>query len=228
MRLGILGLSTLLDRFDMPRDEAKADAKSEGKEDDAGGKGAKGEPTPTVSVTKIEVEPNDCALEDPLDLSIEFILDGEVTDAWWEIKARLARRLRREPATVIASTRRARSIWSTRFGTATSKVRASSARPAGVWDLGCRDALTVLGRTEPTSYAPGPCSMFFEVGCRQNLRGPRTQRRVFGGAGGSHQCKPHRAERARDLRAADGDAQSRRQRHHRRQPGYSGKSLTGD
>ena len=30
-------------------------------------------------------------------------------------------------ATVIASTRRARSIWSTRFGTATSKVRASSA-----------------------------------------------------------------------------------------------------
>ena len=82
----------------MPRDEAKADAKSEGKEDDAGGKGAKGEPTPTVSVTKIEVEPNDCALEDPLDLSIEFILDGEVTDAWWEIKARLARRLRRERA----------------------------------------------------------------------------------------------------------------------------------
>ena len=40
MRSGILGLSTLLDRFDMPRDEAKADAKSEGKEDDAGGKGA--------------------------------------------------------------------------------------------------------------------------------------------------------------------------------------------
>ena len=84
-------LVDFLDRFDMPRDEAKADAKSEGKEDDAGGKGAKGEPTPTVSVTKIEVEPNDCALEDPLDLSIEFILDGEVTDAWWEIKARLAR-----------------------------------------------------------------------------------------------------------------------------------------
>ena len=76
----------------MPRDEAKADAKSEGKDDDdAGGKGAKGGPTPTVNVTKIEVEPNDCALEDPLDLSIEFILDGEIMDAWWEIKARLAR-----------------------------------------------------------------------------------------------------------------------------------------
>ena len=86
----------------MPRDEAKADAKSEGKDDDdAGAKGAKGGPTPTVNVTKIEVEPNDCALEDPLDLSIEFILDGEIMDAWWEIKARLARRLRMRPALLV-------------------------------------------------------------------------------------------------------------------------------
>jgi hypothetical protein len=77
-------------------EESKADSKSEGKEDyEADSKDAKGgggRPPPMVNVTSIDVQPNNCDLRDPLDISIDFSLDRELPNAYWQIKVRDARR----------------------------------------------------------------------------------------------------------------------------------------
>ena len=40
---------------------------------------------PTIDVTRVDVQPNDCALTDPLTLSIDFTTDGDIKNGFWEL-----------------------------------------------------------------------------------------------------------------------------------------------
>ena len=48
-----------------------------------------GEDTPdAVRVERIEVEPNNCALEESLNMSIDFVVLSSLMDSHWEVRVR--------------------------------------------------------------------------------------------------------------------------------------------
>ena len=70
--------------------DAKAEEKEDFKRAEDKGSGSKaGGPVPVVNVTRIDISPNECPISDPLDLEIEFDVQGQLTNARWEIKVML-------------------------------------------------------------------------------------------------------------------------------------------
>ena len=55
-----------------------------------------------VDVKSIDVQPNECEIDQPLDLKITFVPDGDVANASWEFKVRWR---------AMARTRLCRAAW---------------------------------------------------------------------------------------------------------------------
>jgi hypothetical protein len=167
-----------------------------------------------IALSNLHIEPNNCPLEEPISLAMDFELSeqaGCLRDSFWEVK-------------FIADQANKRKIVGARFASRALQIAPRNTHGKNAHCLCVLPSSPVLGQTPPQDLVPGPQQMSFSVCAARRLSvahrtrlvelpWPRPRVRLVltrapmtSHAGGRGRCVAFEAARSGQRGLADGDA----------------------